>query len=140
MGTSREHLTWLTGATIKKLEFHAPCEWTFIPSVGGVLKAFAQWRVVEQSAVVVSSNELISLDDPLEKGVYATYELSALAGQVVVSAEVRDDARDLVVTFGSGARLEFLSLYSESESWSVTSPDGFHVLGYPRGEIATWNG
>ena len=140
MGTSREHLTWLTGSSISQVKYHAPHEWLFEPSVGGQVRAFASWRIVENRNVLSSSNELLALlkyDEPVGA---ATFDLPALANRTVESAEVRDSPRDLLLLLSGGAILEILSLYSEAESWGVTSPDGFHLLGYPNGEIATWNG
>ena len=140
METSREHLRWLTGAAIRQIEFHSPVTWTFTPNIGGSIKAFASWRVFASGQVVLSSNELHFSSEHLPQGGSAIYELPALSGKVVAKAEVPDASHDLSIYFESGERLELLSLYSESESWSVTSPEGFHVFGYPRVEVATWNG
>jgi hypothetical protein len=140
MGTSREHLTWLAGSTIVRVQFHAPHEWLFVPSVGGSLKAFASWRVVEGKVVLTSSTELLALLKSEAPVGSATFDVPVLASRTIEGAEVSDSPRDLVLALSGGGRLEILSLYSEGESWGATSPEGFHLLGYAKGEIATWNG
>lgn len=131
-------LGWLVGRTLSEVERFGPYVWRFRFGPDAEVRSECPWRIIRGGGIALSNEDhgqQFGLPSPLD----AEAECRALVGgAVVLSAEVRDETRDIVIRFRSGARLEVVPLSSGYESWQVAGPGGLQIVAMGGGELAVW--
>ena len=113
--------------------------WFFGFGVGVSLATESPWRLIEQSRIVVSSedhDQQFGLPAPVDA---AREVLSRAAGRTVEVASVAADSGDLMIQFPGQLYLQLLQLSSGYESWRL-SADGGETICMGGGSIARFPG
>lgn len=117
-----DDLEWLRGASLRdvaKQEF----TWRFLFEGGGSITTEQVWRLVTPAGIAVASEDhgqRFGLDERLDA---AARVLSQTKGKRVLAYIVTAGASDLVVDFGAGVRVEFLTLSCGYENWRAAHLD-----------------
>ena len=99
-------LSWMLGRAIAEVTFIAPTPWCFRLGEGGEIRTDSVWRIVDGGRIVLSSE-----DHGHQYGLPAPIDAEAVCRSLIANvrisrAEVREETRDIVIVFESGARLE----------------------------------
>ena len=120
-------ISWMLGKAIDKVTWLGPQNWVFHFTNGGSINAETSWRLIVAGRIRRTSadhGQWFGLPAPVD----AEVELrTLLVGQKIQAAQLRDDTRDILISFDSGDRLEILPLSSGYESWHITTPSGEEV-------------
>jgi hypothetical protein len=133
-------LNWIDGSEMSAVSLVEPVSWWFKFSDGASLRVDAQWRVVTEEGVQVTSADhghQFGLPEPVDAGGRA---MRVLAHAKVLGAAVLKPAGDLVFDFSNGAKLEILTTSSAYEGWSLTSPNGDEIIGLGGGRVQVLKG
>ena len=132
-------LGWLVGHTLVGVDSLGHGRWRFGFGDGVEIRTDSPWRVVRDGGIVLSSEDHgrpYGLPQPID----AEAECRAkIGGAVVRAAEVRDETRDIVIAFESGARLEVIPLSSGYESWHLWGPGRRFTVAQGGGSLAVWD-
>jgi hypothetical protein len=136
--TSEIDVSWMLGRAIAEVEGNLPCPWIFRFGEGAEIRTDSVWRIVVGGHIVLSSE-----DHQQQYGLPAPVDAEARCRPLIVQvrierAEVREETRDIVIVFESGARLEILPVSSGYESWEITAPGGTHTVAQGGGNLAVW--
>lgn len=109
--------------------------WSFRLGEGVEIRAECVWRLVVDGHIALTSEDhghQFGLPSPVD----AERRCRSVILEVEIQiAEVREDTRDIVSVFSSGARLEILPVSSGYESWEITAPDGTQVIAQGGGNL-----
>jgi hypothetical protein len=131
-------LGWLVGRTLTEVKRLGHCYWQFVFGPDAEVRSECPWRFIRDGGIALS-NEDHGHQYGLPQPVDAEAECRALiGGAVVLTAEVREGSRDLVIGFGTGMRLELVPLSSGYESWQVAGPGRSLVVAQGGGSLAVW--
>lgn len=132
-------LTWLIGRTLTRIEFFGHGTWCFGFEVDAEIQVNCPWRLIRDGGITLSSEDH-GHRYGLPHAVDAQADCRAIVGGAAVrDAEIRDETRDILLTFASGARLEILPLSSGYESWELGCPSGLFVVAQGGGKLAVWS-
>jgi hypothetical protein len=132
-------VSWMIGRVFREVKFAAPTPWSFRFGEGAEIRAYSVWRIMVGGGIVLSSD-----DHHQQYGLPAPVDAEARCQSLIVQVriecvEVRDETRDIVISFESGARLEILPLSSGYESWVIDAPDGTQTIAQGGGNLVVWN-
>jgi hypothetical protein len=131
-------ISWIRGRAFAEVSFLAPASWSFRFGKGIEIRADCAWRVVVDGHIVLSSEDhgqQFGLPQPVNAELHCR---SLIVRQTIQSADVRDDTRDILILFESGARLEIVPMSSGYESWQLAGPDGTQTIAQGGGNLVTW--
>ena len=128
-------VSWMLGRAFVEVKFMAPASWSFRFDGGVEIRSDSVWRIVVGGRIALSSEDhgqRYGLPSPVD----AEARCQSLIVQVRIErAEVREDTRDIVIVFESGARLDILPVSSGYESWQVAAPDGTRTIAQGGGNL-----
>jgi hypothetical protein len=132
-------VSWMLGRAVAEVKFMAPASWSFRFGEGVEIRTDSSvWRIVVGGHIVLSSEDheqQYGLSSPVD----AVARCQSLIVQVRIErAEVREDTRDIVIVFESGARLDILPISSGYESWQVAAPNGTQTTAQRGGNLVVW--
>ena len=96
------------------------------------------WRIIASGGIAITSSDhdqQFGLPAPIDAGDRAA---SVLKNRPITLAEIDEVSGDLHIHFGEGIRFEAWNSSSGYEGWSLTGPDGLHVVAQGGGELAIW--
>ncbi len=128
-------LSWMIGRAFAEVRFLAPASWSFRFGDGAEIRADSVWRIVAGGRIALGSE-----DHGQQYGLPGPVDAEARCQSLIVCvrierAEVREETRDLVIGFESGARLEIVPISSGYESWQITDPDGMQIFAQGGGNV-----
>jgi hypothetical protein len=131
-------VSWMVGRAFAEVKFSAPASWFFQFGERIEIRTESVWRIVVGGHIALSSE-----DHEQQYGLPSPVDAEARCRSLIVQvrierAEVREETRDIVIVFESGARLEILPVSSGYESWEVAGPDGTHAVAQGGGNLAEW--
>ena len=121
-------LEWLSGDHVIAVEVEEVGSWTWKFASGGKLQLYCPWRVLENEAIRISSEDhkqQYGLPAPIDA---ATEVASLLRGDIVTVANVAQKSGDIRIAFESGKELQAVPFSSGDEAWESLSPRGFNVI------------
>jgi hypothetical protein len=110
--------------------------WIFRFGNGVELRVHCQWRLVVNGHISLTSEDhgqRFGLPDPIDSEAQCR---SLLLGHRTGSVEIREDTKDIVIWFLSGARLDILPLSSGYENWQINTPGGVQIIAQGGGNLA----
>jgi hypothetical protein len=131
-------ISWMLGRTFAEINLFAPASWSFRFDEGVGIRAETAWRFIDGGHIALSSEDHgqhYGLPSPIDVEFQCRTRIAPLKIQ---SATVREDTRDIVIIFESGARLEILPISSGYESWEIAAPDGTQTVAQGGGNLVTW--
>jgi Family of unknown function (DUF6188) len=129
-------LTWMIARSFAEVVFQDEISWFFHFVDGAGVRTESPWRLISEGRIVLSSEDhgqWYGLPEPIDAEVECHRRV---VGSVIRFVEVRNETRDLVVTFESGDRLEIIPLSSGYESWEITAPGGRGIIAQGGGNLA----
>jgi len=132
-------VSWMLGRTFAEVIFLAPTTWSFRFGEGVEIRADCAWRLIDGGQIALSSEDhgqQYGHPAPVDAEAQCRSRIVALKIQ---SAAVREDTRDIVIIFESGARLEIVPISSGYESWQIAAPDGTQTIAQGGGNLVAWS-
>ena len=130
-------LSWLTGQNFHGLA--QDTEWSWMLDLGAAsIHLHCPWRIVGVEGIAVTSadhGKRFGLPEPVDAGVRAA---GLLGNRKAVRAEIGEITGDLRIHFEDGLRFEAWNASSGYEGWSLSGPDGYHVIAQGGGQLAVW--
>jgi hypothetical protein len=133
--TMEADISWMLGKAFREVNFLAPESWFFGFGEGVYIRTESAWRIIVGARIALSSEDheqWYGLPSPVDAEARCQ---SLLVQNRVERAEIREDTRDIVIVFESGARLEILPVSSGYESWQVSGPDGSETIAQGGGNL-----
>jgi hypothetical protein len=130
----------LIGRSVAKVELSDPAFWRFRFDDGTEIRPGCPWRLIRSGAIDVSSEDHghpYGLGVPVDAAAPCRSLLSRLK---VLSAEVRDDTRDILLYFANDTRLEIVPFSTGYESWEIIELSGRQTVARGGGHVMTWGG
>lgn len=121
-------LDWLIGDVIANAVAEEFERWLFKFASGGTLIVQCPWRVMEDEAIRLSSEDhrqQYGLPAPIDA---AAELLFLLQDDTVRAVKVGQKSGDILLTFGSKRQLQVVPFSSGYEAWESCSPKGFNVI------------
>jgi Uncharacterised protein family (UPF0158) len=113
----------MVGRELARVRFVEPCSWFFDLEGGGGVSTESLWRIIAEKMVRATSE-----DHGQQFGLPAPVDSAARARELlrgaITAASVRPDSGDLVLEFGDGSRVEFLTTSAGYENWQIFSGSG----------------
>ena len=128
-------LDWLTGRTVIAVDRDSGGA-EFQLSHGGRLRVECLWRLVVGGRIVCTSEDhgqRFGHEGAVES---AREAASILAGREISHCEFHPETNDLVLSFGTGLRLECVSDSAGYEAWMLTDPAGAQTIAVGGGGLA----
>ncbi len=132
-------VSWMLGRAFAEVIFLAPASWSFRFGGGLEIRADCAWRLIVDGHIALSSEDhgqQYGHPSPVDAESQCQTRIVA---QKIQSAVVREDTRDIVIVFESGARLEIVPISSGYESWQVAAPDGTQTIAQRGGNLVAWS-
>lgn len=125
---------WVIGQELDVIQFEDAI-WIFHFRNGGEIRVECPWRLIVGGHIVISSSDhgqQYGQQSPVDAEARCRSEL---LGRKVLSFEVRDDTRDILLFFLPGTRLDILPISSGHESWEIATPSGVQIVAQGGGDL-----